>query len=132
MLWSLTLILTGCGEAELTFDRQGRPHGTGVRKIFYESGELKQEDYYVDGVPNQQVWYTPEGVVIRREHYKDGAGTGLYLYETGAIRAIIPYVEGVAHGFGVHFSEGGEISELVEYERGSVVTNSLPGLTHTE
>jgi len=78
-------------------------------------------EYYSIGILERSTWFKPDGSIIRDERYADGSGTGLYLYEDGRIQTIMPYVNGVAHGFVIYYKADGALEKIVEFQHGCPV-----------
>ncbi|HNO77401.1 MAG TPA: hypothetical protein PKN33_05005 [Phycisphaerae bacterium] len=107
----------------LYFDSSGVAHGTGTKHYHYQSGQLKQEDRYVDGVLVEETWYRPDGTVFANETFVDGCGVGYYLREDGSPRVKMPYVNGLAEGTVTYYSTNGEIERTAEFKAGQEVKN---------
>ncbi len=84
-----------------TFRRDGNgfPHGTGVDRHFYSTGELQIEDRYDRGLMTSSTWYRRDGSEIASCTYtKEKGGVSYYLGETGKIWCKTPYKYSQARG----------------------------------
>ena len=71
----------------IRFNKFGQQDG--IFQTFYENGNIKRIEYYIDGVPNglKTVFYE-NGTIESVENYKDGLKDGCFYgyYETGEKR----------------------------------------------
>jgi antitoxin component YwqK of YwqJK toxin-antitoxin module len=58
-----------------------------------------------------------------KENFREDVKEGLtkYFYPDGKLKAEVPFVKGLEHGFGREYSPAGEIVTLIEYKRGFVI-----------
>jgi antitoxin component YwqK of YwqJK toxin-antitoxin module len=102
----------------LRFDESGTAHGTGTKRYFYESGDLKLEDAYLAGDLNRSRWYGRDGELIEETRWKAGSGTGIYLREDGTIRSRYQYVKGLAEGQATFFADDGSVERVATFRDG--------------
>jgi antitoxin component YwqK of YwqJK toxin-antitoxin module len=110
----------------LYFDSSGRPHGTGLKKYFYESGSLMIDEYYSVGEMTRSVWYHPNGSVVADVVIPDKTKTfvGYYLNQNGTVRKKMTYrFNDSDHGWLADgpcecFDEDGHPTGIETYSRG--------------
>lgn len=106
-------------------DSSGFPHGTGIEREFYNSGELKGQDWYRAGILTRAVRYRPDGSLVADSTFdtKNG-GTSVFLREDGSIKQKTQYRFDpqermfFAHGKATVYNEDGTVSETIEYRNG--------------
>ena len=77
----------------LYFDSLGHPHGTGLKKWFYESGVLMIVEHYRRGELTRCVWHHPDGTIVADVTVPDKTKTcvGYYLNQNGTVRRKMAY-----------------------------------------
>ena len=102
----------------LYFDKNGEPHGTGIRKYFYTAGALKLKEHYLNGKLSKSIWFKPDGSIVATTDWESESGIGYYLRDDGSIRVKMEYVNGVAHGQATYYRDDGSVERYVEFRNG--------------
>jgi antitoxin component YwqK of YwqJK toxin-antitoxin module len=105
----------------LYFDKNGEPHGTGIKKYFYTSGALKLEDHYLNGKLSKSIWFKPDGAIVATTKWDNGSGIGYYLRDDGSVRVQMEYIGGAAQGKAIYYREDGSVDKYVEFHNGAEV-----------
>jgi len=120
---TLTWYCWGYIPGTLYFDQQSVPHGTGVKKYLYPSGELKIKEHYVNGRLSKSIWFKPNGNILATTNWNKESCIGYYLRDDGSIRVKMQYVNSVAHGKAIYYHEDGTVDKQVEFRNGVEVTH---------
>ncbi len=116
----IILSLSGCSN-KLWFDERGNAHGSGSRKYYYDSGQVKSIDKYENGQLKNSVWYDKNGNIIHHTKWENGNGIGLYMHENGKIKRIMFYKNTIANGKAIDFDQNGRLIKIREFENGHEV-----------
>jgi antitoxin component YwqK of YwqJK toxin-antitoxin module len=110
----------------LTFDEQGKAHGTGDVTYKYESRAPKLVSHIVRGKQVRSEWFRPDGTSILVTEWKDGSGVGLYVREDGSIMARMTYVHEVADGPATYYAPDGTVLGEGVFKDGKRVSGYEP------
>ena len=106
-------------------DANGFPHGTGVARYFYSTGELQIEERYCNGLITSTTWYRRDKSVIDSCTYdRERGGVGYYLRDDGTIKVKMQYKyspsarDYVADGVAEYYNPDGSVSRTVVFRDG--------------
>ena len=89
-----------------------------VRKTYYDSGELKSTENYVDDVrQGESKFYYDSGELKSTVNYVDGLLQGEWksYFESGELESTVNYVDGLKQGEWKSYFESGELRSTVNY-----------------
>ena len=153
ILFTLTILFTSCAERVITISEEDLPEDrfyyaediepfTGICKINYKNGALKEEFHFVDGILNGQAtfyyndstvkrtgsyndgkldgkwaYYNSEGKRIMEVHFDNGKMEGTFVswYCTGVIKEKGIYTNNKRRGEWINYDEAGMITEQLYY-----------------
>lgn len=90
----------------------------GAFRSFYESGEMKEESFYQNGVLHgTRTLFYETGTPMIRETHEEGRFHGLYqsFYENGKVDLEGNYVDGSMEGEWRRYYDSGELMEIVSF-----------------
>ena len=93
----------------------------GLRKVFYENGQLKEEFNYKEGKKDGlRKAYYENGKLRLKTNYKNDKLDGLFelFYENGQLRVEFNYKEGKKDGLRNEYHENGQLKEEFNYKEG--------------
>ena len=102
-------------ERKLYFE--GKRHG--LHKKWYENKQLKSEIPYKNGL--HEGWcshWNSDGKLVGKYLMKDGAGEKVIFDNEGILKRRKSYINGMAHGSAMGFSENGNPSYWITYDKG--------------
>ena len=105
LLVSLFIPLVSCQDVE-------------VRKTYYDSGELKSTENYVDDVrQGESKYYFKDGKLFSTVNYIDDIKQGEYkiFYESGELKRTENYVDDLRQGEWKYYWESGELKRTENY-----------------
>lgn len=111
----IILSLSGCSN-KLRFDNEGNTHGSGTKKYYYDSGQVKLIEKYENGQIADSLWYDKSNTIIHHTRWENGNGIGLYMHENGNIKCIMFYKNTIANGKAIYFDKDGTLINIREFE----------------
>jgi antitoxin component YwqK of YwqJK toxin-antitoxin module len=96
----------------------------GVQQEFYDTGELKAEITYKNGVLNgDKKKFYPNGQEMLVTTYKDGkiVGVSKTFYEDGKLQSETPYKDGQKDGERKEYYQNGKVQTILTYKGRRVV-----------
>ena len=94
-----------------------------TKRTFYDSGQLREEAPYADGVIHGVLKrYFENGQLSEESPMVAGRLNGSYklYYETGALREEAPHTDGARHGLTRRYYPGGQVSEELPFRNGTI------------
>ena len=110
----------------LSFDAEGKAHGTGDVTYKYESRAPMLVSHIVRGKQVRSEWFKPDGSSILVTEWKDGSGVGLYVRQDGSIRVRMMYVHEVAEGPATYYAADGSVLGEAVFKNGQRVSGYEP------
>ncbi|ACZ11766.1 toxin-antitoxin system YwqK family antitoxin [Sulfurospirillum deleyianum] len=96
----------------------------GLGKTYYESGHLRSETPFVnDKIEGLKKEYYESGVVQTEIQFKNDEANGLakFYYPTGALQGETPFSNNKANGVAKLYSPSGKLMRTIEFKEGEVV-----------
>ena len=94
------------------------------KREYYETGEVEEESYYVNGtLEGKYTEYYKNGKIEEEGTFKDGELDGKFTeyYETGELEEEYYYVNGELEGKYFHYNKEGSIKKEEIYKNGELV-----------
>jgi hypothetical protein len=96
----------------------------GQALLFYSDGNIKSENYYLNGkLHGPSKFWNPQGTLLAESYFVDGLHEGkmVWFYPSGALYSLQRYQNGVWHGPQEYYYENGILKTLMYYEKGKLI-----------
>lgn len=107
----------------INYDREGRLHGP--EKCWYETGSIKQESYWQNGINygTSILWYPSGQKSFEGGYLENGSPHGAWKgwYENGQVRYEQYYSNGTKTGKWINYKKSGGVDLIQYYENGNLV-----------
>jgi hypothetical protein len=114
---------------EVVFDWKGSAKlENGAKRLYYPSGALKAESYYLNGLLHgPSHWYTEEKVLLAESTFIDGKqeGEALWYYPSGALYSRQNFSNGLLDGEQTYYYEDGSTKTHLHYVKGQLTKSAL-------
>jgi hypothetical protein len=110
--------------SECYIEKNGKPHGQCL--LYYPSGTIKQEVFYLEGrLHGPSTFWSEKGMILAKSWFMEGKrqGKSQWYYPSGAIYSIQRFRDGLWEGQQEYFDEKGQVKRLMNYHKGRLVTH---------